>query len=106
MELLFHLLLTSNGVLGQCCIPSECCPCQRVRNQSKIEMIEILIVSQLPTLHSESNNMLHGGLVIFSIEQGEIRDPVPPWVGVLPIYHLWIRFVEFQVANFLKVRPI
>ena len=50
-------------------------------------MIEILIVIQFPTLHSESSNMLHGGLGIFFREQGEIRDFVPPWVGVLPINH-------------------
>ena len=75
-------------------LPSECCPYQRVRKQSKLEMIEILIVIQLPTLHSESNNMLQGGLVIFFREQGEIRDLVSPWVRVLHVYHFWIRFVE------------
>ena len=34
-------------------------------------MIEILIVSQLPTLHNESSNMLQGGLAIFSREQDQ-----------------------------------
>ena len=58
VELSFHLLSTLNGVPWQCCIQIECYPCQRVRKQSKIEIIEILVVSQLPTLHSESNNML------------------------------------------------
>ena len=78
VELSFHLLPTSIGVPCKCCIPSECCPYQRVRKQSKLEMIEILVVSQLPTLHSESSNMFQGGLAIFSIEQGEIRDPILP----------------------------
>ena len=40
-------------------------------------MIEILIVSQLPTLHGESSNIFQGELDIFSREQGEIKDPVP-----------------------------
>ena len=92
VELPFHLLPTSNRVPWQFCIPSECCPCQKIRKQSKLEMIEI--VSQLATMHSESSNMLQGGLVIFSKEQEEIKDHVPPWVGVLPVHHLWIRFIE------------
>ena len=102
MELPFHFLPTSNEVLWQCSIPSECCPCKKVRKQSKLEMIEILVVSQLSTLHSAFNNMLHGALVILSNEQREIRDLVPPWVGVLPVYHLWIKFVELQEANLLE----
>ena len=106
VELPFHLLPTSNGVPWQCCIPSECCPYQRVRKQYKLEMIEILIVSQLPTLHSESNNMLQGGLTIFFRKQGEIKDPVPSWVGILPICHFWIRFVELRAANLPKAWPI
>ena len=65
-------------------------------------MIEILVVSQLPTLHSESSNMLQGGLDIFFREQGEIKDPVPPWVGILPVYHFCIWFVELQEANLLE----
>ena len=65
-------------------------------------MIEILIVSQLPTLHSESSSMFQGRLAILSREKGEIRDPVTPWVGVFPIYHIWIRFVELRAANLLK----
>ena len=36
---------------------SECCP-QKVRKQSKLEIIEILIVSQLPTMYSESSNIV------------------------------------------------
>ena len=58
VELSFHLLPTLNEVPWQCCILSECCPYQRVRKQSKLEVIEILVVSQFPILHSESNNML------------------------------------------------
>ena len=87
VELPFHLLQPSDGVPWQGCILSECFPCQRVRKQSKLEMIEILVVSQFPTWHSESSNMLQGGLTIFSREQGEIRDPITPWVGVLHVYH-------------------
>ena len=97
MELSFHLLPTSNRIPWQCCIPNACCPCQRVKKQYKLEMIEIFVVNQLPTLHSESSNMLQGRLAIFSKEQREIRDP--PWVGVLPIYHFWIRFIEFWATN-------
>ena len=74
-------------------------PVKELGNSLKLEIIEILVVSQLPTLHSESSNMLQGGLTIFSREQGEIRDPIPPWVGVLLVYHFWIRFVELRVAN-------
>ena len=81
-------------------------PCKRVKKQSKLEMIEILVVSQLPILHSESRNMLYSGLAIFSRQQGEIRDLVPPWVGVLLVYHLWIRFVEPQAAKLLEAWPI
>ena len=73
--------------------------------QSKLKLIEILIVSQLPTLHSESSNMFQGGLAIFSIEQGEIMDLIPPWVRVFPNYHLWIRFLELQAANLLEAWP-
>ena len=102
VELPFHILPTSNGVPWQCCIPSECCLNQRVRKQSKLEMIEIFVVSQLLILHSESSNMLQGGLTIFSREQGEIKDHIPSWVGVLLVYHLWIRLVELRVANFPK----
>ena len=58
-------------------IPSECCSCQRVRKQSKLQMIEIPIVSQLPILLSESSNMFQGELAIFSKEQEEIKDLVP-----------------------------
>ena len=68
VELPFHLLPTSSGVPCQCCIPSERCPCQRVRKRSELEIIEIVIVSQFLLLHSESNNMLQGGLAIFSRE--------------------------------------
>ena len=77
-----------------------------MKKQSKLEMIEILMVNQLLALNSESSNMLQDGLVIFSREQGEIKDPVPPWVGVFPIYHLWIRFLELRAANFSEAWPI
>ena len=69
-------------------------------------MIEILVVGQLPTLHSESSNMIQGGLTIFSREQREITDLVIPWVGVLHVYNFWIRFVELWLANFLEAWPI
>ena len=74
----------------------------QVNATPKLEMIYILIVSQFSTLHSESSNMFLGELTIFSKEQGEIRDLVPPWVRVLLVYHFWIRFVELRVANFLE----
>ena len=83
-------------------------PIKELGNSLKLEMIQILVVSQLPILYSESRNMLQGGLTIFSREEGEIKDPIP---RVLLVYHFWIRFVELLAANNIassqdsRVRP-